>query len=196
MPLTLEACQLIFEPHFALQTPVLQTVSWNHPFQFTEAVSKSSQRSRELEKRAIATHQKQPTHSRSCGWTGTRDERPWRNWVDVIISEAKGLWEANFRAKSGYSNDEWLARIIDAKYFSMMMHANLESVNREEQHSPWIKWAAEFLNKELGPGQEFSEAWELVRARRAAEHGSATSEFGSLFSSKRKNVVFTVKRTA
>ena len=77
-----------------------------------------------------------------------------------------------------------------------MMDANLEAVNRKEQHSPWIKWAAEFLNKELGPGQEFSEAWELVRARRAAEHGSATSEFGSLFSSKRKNVVFTVKRTA
>jgi hypothetical protein len=51
-----------------------------------------------------------------------------------------------------------------------------------------IKWAAEFLNKELGPGQEFSEAWELVRARRAAEHGLAISEFGILISSKRKNV--------
>lgn len=56
----------------------------------------------------------------------------------------------------------------------MMMQANLEPVNWKEQHSLWINWAAKFLNKELGTGQELSEKWELVRARRAAEHGLAT----------------------
>jgi hypothetical protein len=112
------------------------------------------------------------------------------------MSVAKGLWEAKITAKSGYSNDEWLARITDANHFSMMMQANLEPVNGKEQHSPQINWAAEFLNKELRPGQELCEAWELVRARRAAENGLATSEFRNLFSSKRKSEVYTIKRTA
>jgi hypothetical protein len=106
-------------------------------------------------------------------------------WSDYTLNTYK-LWTANFK-KLDYTDNEWNARLCDAYSIGLntpMMHP----LNWEEQNSPWIRSAARFLNKEIGPGPELCAAWQSLLVRRSLETEMAT-EFDKLLEIETRNIV-------
>lgn len=103
-------------------------------------------------------------------------------------SQTAQLWPANFRHKLYYSEDEWNARVCDAIVIGQRK-PKVQPVHWKEEHSPWIMWAADFLNKEIGPGPELCKAWEELRRDRNIKMGRTMSEFDRLLRSKSSDTV-------
>lgn len=72
------------------------------------------------------------------------------------------MWRENFSSEA-FSHEELVARAVDAMALSVQYKPECflsnEMLLSEESNNPWIRMAANFINKELGPGPELCKAW-------------------------------------
>lgn len=93
-----------------------------------------------------------------------------RGWRSINFSPwVSSLWDSHFSERQFGRSHEFESRKRDARWFMIKDSARAFQGTAppmwKEEDSPWLVYAAQFLNKEFGPGEELAKAWKEVKER-------------------------------